>query len=342
MVGPRWCVFPGRSWSGSSGDSAVTNEGASPRFLALMGPTAVGKTRLSFPLARELDAEIVSVDSRQVYRRMDIGTAKARPEERAAVPHHGLDRVDPSETYSAGRFARDARRWIEEIRGRGRTPLLVGGTGFFLRALTDPIVADPVVDRERRDRLRAVLRRWPREELERWVRVLDPERAPVAVEGGRQRMGRALEVALLTGRPLTWWHRHAAPDAPGVPGLVVVLHRPRPELDRRIAERVDAMLDEGLVEEVRSLLEAGYGPEAPGMTATGYREVVAHLQGRTSLEEAAEAIKRATRRYARRQLTWFRNQLPEGARWVDARGPAHERVAEVAALWRATRGERRG
>ena len=308
----------------------------------MVGPTAVGKTRLSIPLARRLDAEIVSVDSRQVYRGMDVGTAKPGPEERAAVPHHGLDRVDPGEAYSAGRFAREAREWIAGIRGRDRLPLLVGGTGFFLRALLDPIVAEPGTDEGRRTRLRFHLRRHGRAELERWVRALDPERADVAAEGGPQRLERTLEVALLTGRPLSWWHRHGAPEAPGIPGRVVVLHRPREELDRRIDERVDRMLADGLVEEVRSLLAAGYPPEAPGMSATGYREVAAHLRGDRSLTDAADAIKRASRRYARRQLTWFRNQLPGETRWVDARGPVEERVEELAAIWLATRDEDTG
>ena len=313
-----------------------------PRFLALMGPTAVGKTSLSIPLAQKLGAEVISVDSRQVYRGMDIGTAKVAPEERGAIPHHGLDRVDPDERYSAGRFARDARAWIQDIEGRGHIPLLVGGTGFFLKALMEPIVEEPVVDVERRDRLRKVLSQWPRERLERWVWALDPERAPVAAEGGPQRLGRALEVALLTGRPLSWWHRHAPAEAPGVPGLVVVLHRPRPDLDRRIEERVDQMLADGLVEEVRRLHLAGYDEDSPGMSATGYREVLTHIRGESTLEEAAAAVKKATRRYARRQITWFRHQVPGGGRWMDARGSADDRVREIVAHWRATREDPRG
>ena len=313
-----------------------------PRFLALMGPTAVGKTSLSIPLAQKLGAEVISVDSRQVYRGMDIGTAKVAPEERGAIPHHGLDRVDPDERYSAGRFARDARAWIQDIEGRGHIPLLVGGTGFFLKALMEPIVEEPVVDVERRDRLRKVLSQWPRERLERWVWALDPERAPVAAEGGPQRLGRALEVALLTGRPLSWWHRHAPAEAPGVPGLVVVLHRPRPDLDRRIEERVDQMLADGLVEEVRRLHLAGYDEDSPGMSATGYREVLTHLRGESTLEEAAAAVNKATRRYARRQITWFRHQIPGESRWLDARGSTDDRVRDIVAHWRATRDDPRG
>lgn len=305
-----------------------------PRVLALVGPTASGKTGLSLDVAEALDAEIVSMDSRQVYRGMDIGTAKAGPAERTRVPHHGLDLVDPDEGYSAGRFARDARGWIEGIESRGRLPLLVGGTGFFLRALTDPVFREPPMDPERVDALRRVMDRMTREELEDWVAVLDPERAAVASEGGPQRLGRTLEVALLTGRPLSWWHREAPADAPAVPALTVVLDLPRELLDRRIDERVLAMIEEGLVDEVRGLLEAGYGAGAPGMSGVGYREVVRVLEGAWTLDRAVEGIQHATRRYARRQLTWFRNQLPpQGVLRLDATEEREALVRRIVEAW---------
>ena len=176
-------------------------------FLAITGPTTSGKTALSLEVAEALDGEIVSMDSRQLYRGMDIGTDTVEAEARARVPHHGLDLVDPDERYSAGRFARDVRRWIPEIRARGRVPVLAGGTGFFLRAVLEPIFAEPEMDPSRRRRLKGWLEDRPREELERWVHRLDPERAELAVEGGPQRMGRTVEVALLSGRPLSWWHQ---------------------------------------------------------------------------------------------------------------------------------------
>jgi tRNA dimethylallyltransferase len=306
-------------------------------FLALLGPTASGKTALSLAVARRLGGEIVSMDSRQVYRGMDVGTAKVDAAARGAVPHHGLDRVDPDERYSGGRFAREARQWIEEIRARGHVPLLVGGTGFFLRALMEPIFREPPLDSARVESLRAWLLGQPREELVRWVRALDPARAAVAAEGGPQRLARTLEVTLLSGRPLSAWHRTAEPDSEPLGGPVVVLELPREEMDRRIDRRVDAMLEAGLVDEVQRLLESGYRPSDPGMTATGYREVVRHLRGEWTLDEAAAEIRKATRQYARRQLTWFRNQLPEGAVRIDATAPPAEQLERVVGAWDAAR-----
>jgi tRNA dimethylallyltransferase len=307
-----------------------------PLFLAVTGPTASGKTDLSLALAERVRAEVISMDSRQVYRDMDIGTDKVGRAARAAVPHHGLDLVAPDERYSAGRFARDARRWMEEIHGRGALPLLVGGTGFFLRAVLDPVFTEPPLDPDRLEALRAWLKSQSRERLQRWVERLDPERARLASEGGPQRLGRTLEVALLSGRPLTWWHRAAPSEGDGLPGVVVLLDLPRDEMDRRIDERVAGMLERGLVEEVRALLAAGYAEDAPGLTGTGYREVAAHLRGEATLDQAVEEIRRNTRRYARRQLTWFRHQLPESTLRVDATAPVGEQAdAALAAFERA-------
>ena len=306
---------------------------ALPAFLAITGPTASGKTALSLEIARSLAVEVVSMDSRQVYRGMDVGTAKATQEERRVVPHHGLDVVDPDERYSAGRFARDARGWIAGIRARGRVPILVGGTGFFLRALLEPIFAEPALDERRRADLRAWLRGVPPEELAAWVRRLDPDRAELAIQGGRQRMGRTLEVALLSGRPLSAWHRDAPPDGEALASVVVLLEVPRAELDRRIEVRAARMMRDGLVEEVRTLRARGFGDDAPGMTGTGYREAALCLEGRATEEETVREIARSTRRYARRQLTWFRNQLPPDTLRVDATRPLGTQVGEVLDAW---------
>jgi tRNA dimethylallyltransferase len=308
------------------------------RPVILTGPTASGKTALAIEIALHMDAEVISADSRQVYRGMDIGTAKATAAERARVPHHGLDLVEPGERYSAGRFARDARRWIDGIRGRGKVPLLAGGTGFFIRALTHPLFREPPLEAAQRERLHAYLQTLPDGEVVRWLHVLDPESAERLRDGGgRQRVMRALEVALLTGRPLAWWHRNAPPRENPLDAAIFVLDLPRAPLYRNIDERVDAMVRAGLVQEVQGLLERGHGLGDPGMNATGYPEMAAFLRGETDLEEAKDRIRRSTRRYARRQLTWFRNQLPPGASWLDGTRPLNELRDEVVRQWRSAR-----
>ncbi len=308
--------------------------GGRPDALAITGATATGKTALALEVAARLDGEVVSADSRQVYRGMDIGTAKATAAERAAVPHHGLDLISPAERYSAGRFAREARGWVAGIRARGRVPLLVGGTGFFLRALTHPLFREPALEAERRRALERWLRPLSDAKLLAWLRALDPATASVLERGGgRQRRLRALEVALLSGRPLSWWHAHApAPEQP-LDLLVFVLEMPREALYRRIDARVDAMLEAGLVEEVRRVV-AAWGEGAPGMSATGYAELAPYLRGETSLAVAADMVRRATRRYARRQQTWLRHQLPAGAVRLDATRSVAELADDIAARWR--------
>jgi tRNA dimethylallyltransferase len=306
--------------------------------LAVVGPTASGKTALSIPLALRLDGEIISMDSRQVYRGMDIGTDKVDGESRALVRHHGLDIVDPDERYSAGRFGRDARRWLEGIRERNHQPMLVGGTGFFLRALTNPVFREPPMDRGRRERLGAWLARQPREELVRWVRTLDVERAAIAEAGGPQRMARTAEVAILTGRPLGWWHKAAPPDQPAVSVRTVLLTVPPEVLAERIDRRAERMFDTGLLEEVEGLVAAGFRTGDPGMSATGYREAAAVLEGRLGLDEAVDQVRRVTRAYARRQRTWFRHQLAGDVLGLDALLPLEEQVDRVCEWWQTCTG----
>jgi tRNA dimethylallyltransferase len=312
-----------------------------PRFLALVGPTASGKTSLSLALAEGLDVEIISMDSRQIYRGMDVGTGKVTLRERARVPHHGLDIRDPGEAYSAGQFARDCRGWIQGIEDRGKVPLLVGGTGFFLRSLTHPLFSEPTLDKIRLGALRDHLNGLPLSELLRWAQAMEPGRwEGESLEGGRHRLTRALEIALLTGRSLSWWHSQGPPAEEPLPGVVMVLEHPREVLYERINKRVRAMVEEeGLVEEVMGLLEAGCSPEDPGMTGAGYREAVAHLRGSLPLDRMIEEIQKAHRRYARRQITWFRHQLPPDAWVLDATRPQEELVERVMVLWHELRGE---
>lgn len=304
---------------------------ASDAFV-ITGPTAVGKTAIGILVARRLGAEIVSMDSRQVYRGMDIGTAKPTLAEREGIPHFGFDLVSPAERYSAGRFARDAKNWIAGIRERGHVALLVGGTGFFLRALTHPLFREPDLAPERRAGLDRFLRDQDVEELRRWAEALDPRAARMRA-GGRQRLQRVIEVALLTGHPISWWHAHA-PGSDPLAVRIVVLERPRAALVRRIDDRVDRMVASGLADEVRELLAAGYTLESPGMNATGYAELVPYVRGERTLAEAVAMTRAATRRYARRQMTWFRNQLPPGAVRLDAERPPQEVADTIVELWR--------
>ncbi|MBV9110683.1 MAG: tRNA (adenosine(37)-N6)-dimethylallyltransferase MiaA [Gemmatimonadetes bacterium] len=305
-----------------------------PEALAIVGPTSSGKTALSIEVARRLDGEIISMDSRAVYRGMDIGTAKPTPEERGGVPHHGIDIAEPSERFNAARWARYARETIAEIRGRGRVPMLVGGTGFFLRALTDPIFREPELDPVRRAELARKLEALADEELHRRLAEVDPESAErLKAWGGRQRLLRALEVPLLTGKPLPWWHRNSPPEAPGVPVLAFVLEVPRARVHATVDARVDAMVRAGLIDEVRGLV-ARYGEDAPGLNAHGYAELIPHLRGERTLEEALELVRKNTRAYTKRQETWNRTQLPATAVRLDATRPRAELADEIAEAWR--------
>jgi tRNA dimethylallyltransferase len=264
----------------------------------------VGKTAVAAALAALTPITVISADARQVYRGLDIGTAKPDRATLARVPHRGLDVVAPGERYSAGRFARDAAGWLAEIRAVGGWPVVVGGTGFYVRALAEGLFREPPLDPDRRERLRAWAAGLRAPDVARWAGRLDQGFSG----GGRQRAARAVEVALLTGRALSWWQREARETGAMRPWYIH-LTLPREALRRRIADRVDRMLRAGFVEEVRDVLARGVPPDAPGLDGVGYREVVAMLQGRLPAAELREAIVVATRRYAKRQETWFRNQL---------------------------------
>lgn len=279
----------------------------------LVGPTAVGKTAVAVALAALTPVTVLSADARQVYRGLDIGTAKPDRSVLTRVPHVGLNLVDPGDRYSAGQFARQAAGWLGEIRAAGRLPLVVGGTGFYVRALADGLFREPPLEPGRRERLREWTERLPAADLARWAGRLDTR----FQAGGRQRAARAVEVALLTGQALSWWQREARETGVMRPWYIH-LTLPRETLRVRIAARVDAMLAAGLVEEVRGVLARGIPPDAAGLDGVGYREVVAMLVNgaRLPATDLRDAIAAATRGYAKRQETWFRNQLRDGPVWT--------------------------
>jgi len=301
------------------------------RVPVLVGPTAVGKTAVALALAQHLSIEVISADSRQAYRRLDIGTAKPTRRERRRVPHHGIDVVDPGRRYSAGRFAADAAGWIAEVRERGNLPVIVGGTGLYVRALAEGLFREPEMDQRQRHDLQGWLDRLPGSELVRWAGRLDPG----FVGGGRQRASRAIELALLTGFPLTHWQRTARDDGSISPWYVHLVV-PRPVLHRRIQVRAEEMLRRGLIEEVASVLSEGHPPGSPGLDGVGIREAVDHLHGKLPRDGVVEAVAAGTRRYAKRQGTWFRHQLRGPVLSLDAGRPPHELAERIAQEWSQT------
>jgi tRNA dimethylallyltransferase len=251
---------------------------------------------------------------------------------RRRVPHHGLDLRDPDEEYSAGRFASDAWRWIGETGRRGQVPIIAGGTGFFLRALLAPLGPEPELDTERKARLRRYLSGVTVHDLQAWLARLDPRRsAELGDQGGRQRLARSLEVTLLSGRAHSWWLERA-PETEALAALVFCLDLDRKTLYERIDQRFDRMMAGGLLDEARGLWD-GYPSDAPGLKSVGYAELAEHLRGERSLEAAVEQAKRNTHRLAKRQLTWFRHQLPDDTVRLDASRPRDELAAEVVRQW---------
>jgi tRNA dimethylallyltransferase len=299
------------------------------KIITLCGPTGVGKTELSLRIAEAFSCEIVGVDSMQVYRYMDIGTAKPTQAERRRVPHHLIDIVDPDEHYTLGRFIKEAEEAIRTIRARGNTPLLAGGTGLYFKGLLEGVFHDSPPENgtmtgaadEQKARLKKTLRRKREREgnqvLYQELQNLDPESAARIHPNDTQRLLRALEIFYSTGIP---WSRHLAEQRRKdcrFDALKIGLTRPRPELYERIDRRLEQMVGQGLVAEVEKLLAMGYGPELKAMQSIGYRHMLNFLKGTWTREEALEKMGRDTRHYAKRQYTWF-NSDPE-IRWFDVR-----------------------
>jgi tRNA dimethylallyltransferase len=295
-------------------------------ILAVVGATATGKSRLALALAAALDGEIVNADALQVYRGFDIGTAKPTPEERARAPHHLIDILDPAERYSAGEFARRARRAIAGIEARGRVPIVAGGSGLYLRALLAGLSPIPPGDPEVRAALRARLAAEGLPALAAELARRDPETAARLSPGDSQRVLRALEVALVTGVPLAAWIARQPFGNQGIPALSVGLTLARSLLYDEIAGRVARMLEQGWMGEVEGLLARGLEPDLPAFQAIGYRQLARHLRGERTLQQAISETIQATRRFAKRQETWFRKE-PD-VTWFPAQDLEH-RVPQI-------------
>jgi tRNA dimethylallyltransferase len=286
-----------------------------PPLVVVVGPTAVGKTALSVSLAEAVGGEIVSADSRQVYRGMDVGTAKATPEERARVPHHLLDVVEPDETLSLAQFQEMAYAAIRDILQRGRVPFLVGGTGQYVMAVVEGWQIPRVPpDADLRRQLYHQAEEEGAEALHARLRTLDSVAAQRINPRNVRRVVRALEVCLMTGRPISEQQRKSPPP---YRILRIGLWLPRPLLYRRIDQRVERMLAAGLEKEVRRLVAKGYGFDLPAMSGVGYGQFAPYLEGKATLEDVVCSIKRTTRRFVRHQSNWFRQDDPH-VQWFEA------------------------
>lgn len=299
------------------------------KMILILGVTASGKGRLAFELARRLDGEIVSVDSMKVYRRMDIGTAKPSPEARRSIRHHMIDVVEPSEPFSVGLFCEQAWAAIDTIRGRGKPVVAVGGTALYIKALLYGLFEGPGSDEQIRAELRA---RAGREGLGRlhWeLAQVDPETADRVHRNDAKRIIRALEVYRLTGKPISSFQQQFDAEGPRHDWRLIGLRREKTLESRRINARVTKMVESGLVDEVRSLLAEDKPLSPQAQAAIGYAEIIEHLQGRLTLDDAVEQIKKNTRRLAKGQRTWFKTFRT--VEWIDAQEeePAESIVARA-------------
>jgi tRNA dimethylallyltransferase len=295
--------------------------------LLLAGPTAVGKSELALLLAEKLGGEIISVDSMQVYRGLDIGTAKPSPEDRARAPHHLIDAAEVTEWFDVARFVELARRAVAEIQARGRQPILCGGTGLYFKAFVDGLDEAPAAD----PALRAELKATPLSELLRELAERDPATYDRLDRQNPRRVIRALEVIRLTGKPFSaqraqWLSPTSDPQAPA---LHFGLARSPEDLRSRIDARVEEMFRRGLVAETRELLERGLAQNPIAMQALGYRQVVEHLQGLRPLPETVELVKSRTRQFAKRQMTWFRRQLSLTWVTIEASQPSTTVLSQI-------------
>ena len=299
-------------------------------IICIAGPTASGKTALAVELAKELNGEVISCDSMQIYRGMDIGTAKPSPEEMQGIRHHMLDICDPTEDFSVSRYCELATPILEDIVSRGKTAIIAGGTGLYMDSLMKGNDFAPIPATGHRERLEAQAQLEGIEPLLETLRAIDPEAAERS-QGNLRRIVRALEVYYETGETITAHNLRTQAIPPKYSPLWLGLDfADREALYRRIDSRVDIMLQRGLLEEIRTLLSEGVPADATAMQAIGYKEFVAALNGRITVEEAADEVKRSSRRYAKRQLTWFRRN--KSVRWLIRTGT--ESQAEILSMAR--------
>ena len=301
-----------------------------PRLVAIVGPTATGKSALGLALAHRCNGEIISCDSTAVYRGFDIGTDKVPPDEQQGIPHHMVDVVEPTEEYSAARYARDAAAVVRDITARGTLPILVGGTGFYYRALIRGLFDGPGRDEALRRRLERVAERRGPEALHRWLARVDPLSAERIKAADIKRVVRALEVWIVTGRPLTEHFAATASPLPEYEVLTFALQIPAEETEERVARRVDRQFAQGLLDEMRGLLARGVPETALPFTGLVYRQALEHLHGVRDEAETRALIVRENRKYSRRQLIWFRKE--PNLRWIHAAGEREATQDEVARL----------
>ena len=287
-------------------------------LVAIVGPTASGKSALGVRLAEQLGGEVVACDSTQLYRGFDIGTTKPSPSERRGIPHHLMDVLSPKEEATAGGYRQLALSVLDGFRQRKRLPIFTVGTGLYLRALLEGLADVPQRSEELRERLRVSVEERPSGHLHRLLKRLDPEAAKKIAPADEQKLIRAVEVCVLARKPISEVHRTGRLPLEGWRVIKAGLMPPREKLNERIHARTDAMLEQGWMREVQALLDSGPSEDSKPFDFIGYRELRAVLRGETTLEQARGAIQQATRRYAKRQLTWFRKE--QGVRWFSGFG----------------------
>lgn len=285
-------------------------------LVVLTGPTAVGKTELSINLAKQINGEIISADSVQVYRHMNIGSAKITKDEMQGVPHYLIDEFEPDEEFNIVVFQKLAKSYMEDIYSRGKIPIIVGGTGFYIQALLYDIdFTETDNDPEYREELETLAEKMGNAYLHDMLKLADPESAAIIHENNRKRVIRALEYYKQTGQKISDHNEEQSEKSSPYQAVYFVLNQKREILYERINKRVDQMMEQGLVDEVKSLQESGYGKDLVSMQGLGYKEIMDYLAGSCTLEEAVYTLKRDTRHFAKRQLTWFKRE--ESVIWLN-------------------------